>query len=38
MLWNTYGAQIDLGRLKLRARPLDLLRRRPAWISRTSPR
>lgn len=38
MLWNTYVAQIDLGRLKLRARPLDLLRRRPAWISRTSPR
>lgn len=26
MLWSTYGAQIDLGRLKLRARPLDLLR------------
>jgi hypothetical protein len=26
MLWNTYGTQIDLGRLKLRARPLDLLR------------
>jgi hypothetical protein len=25
MLWNTYGAQIDLGKLKLRARPLDLL-------------
>jgi hypothetical protein len=26
MLWNTYGAQIDLDKLKLRARPLDLLR------------
>ena len=26
MLVNTYGAQIDLGRLKLRALPLDLLR------------
>lgn len=25
-LWTTYGSQIDLGRLKLRARPLDLLR------------
>jgi hypothetical protein len=29
MLWNTYGAQIDLGRLKLLARPLDLLREAP---------
>ena len=26
MLWSTYGARIDLGRLKLRARPLGLLR------------
>jgi hypothetical protein len=26
MLWNTYGARIDLGRSRLRARPLDLLR------------
>ena len=26
MLWSTYGAQVDLGKLKLRARPLDLLR------------
>jgi hypothetical protein len=26
MLWSTYGAQIDLAKLKLRARPLDLLR------------
>jgi len=26
MLWETYGSQIDLKRLKLRARPLDLLR------------
>jgi len=26
MLWDTYGARIDLGKLKLRARPLDLLR------------
>ena len=25
MLWSTYGAQIDLAKLKLRARPLDLL-------------
>ena len=25
MLWSTYGTQIDLGRLKLRAWPLDLL-------------
>jgi len=38
MLWSTYGAQIDLGKLRLRARPLDLLRRRPAWTSRTSRR
>ena len=26
MLWETYGSQIDLERLKVRARPLDLLR------------
>jgi hypothetical protein len=26
MLWTTYGSQIDLDQLKLRARPLDLLR------------
>ena len=26
MLWKTYGNQIDLERLKVRARPLDLLR------------
>ena len=26
MLWSTYGAQIDLGKLRLRVRPLDLLR------------
>lgn len=26
MLWETYGSQIDLKRLKVRARPLDLLR------------
>ena len=26
MLWATYGSQIDLDRLRLRARPLDLLR------------
>ena len=26
MLWDTYGGQIDLDKLKLRARPLDLLR------------
>jgi len=26
MLWETYGSQIDLARLKVRARPLDLLR------------
>jgi hypothetical protein len=26
MLWETYGGQIDLGRLKVRARPLELLR------------
>ena len=25
MLWSTYGTQIDLAKLKLRARPLDLL-------------
>jgi hypothetical protein len=25
MLWDSYGSQIDLGRLKLRARPLNLL-------------
>ena len=26
MLWSTYGSQIDLDKLRLRARPLDLLR------------
>jgi hypothetical protein len=26
MLWETYGSQIDLERLKVRARPLDLLK------------
>ena len=26
MLWESYGSQIDLDRLKVRARPLDLLR------------
>lgn len=26
LLWETYGSQIDLERLKVRARPLDLLR------------
>ena len=26
MLWETYGSKINLGRLKVRARPLDLLR------------
>lgn len=26
MLWSTYGSQIDLAKLKLRARPLELLR------------
>ena len=26
MLWEIYGSQIDLGRLKVRARPLDLLK------------
>ena len=26
MLWDTYGTRIDLGKLRLRARPLELLR------------